>query len=232
MRTSSLAAAILLGLFLAGSAPILRAMTQAGPNLTCAPIDGAEALFAGAEHRVILIDGLGDEAAAGAGALGCLAASRGGLVLLAAEESMAGRLQPLARRLSADGARAQFAALGPGAPGGDQSPEDAQSAGEARAASYEAALATQSTSAAPADHRIVALAAPDAARAPVGLSGFTWRPLGARLPDGETISLRAELSLQPGVRVKLRPFEDIPLVGAALRYDGIVEIGPATDAAP
>jgi len=231
VRASSLAAAILLGLFLAASAPLLRA-TQSGPRIACAPIEGAEALFAGAETSVILIDGLGDEAAAGAGALGCLAAAQGGLVLLAAEESMAGRLGPLARQLTADGGRARFTALGPGAPGGDRSPEDAQSEGEARAAGYEAALTAQSPGAAPTDHRIVALAAPDASRTPVGLTGFTWRPLGARLPDAETISLRAEASTRPGVRVKLRPFEDIPLVGATLRYDGIVEIGPATDAAP
>jgi len=201
----------------------------AGPTVACAQVDGAEALFTDQAETLILIDGLGAEAAAGAGALGCLAAARGGRVLLAAEEGMAGQLGPVARRLAASGAQTMFAALGPAGIGGDRSPEDSRSEGEARAAAYAAALSTTATA---GEHRIVALAAPDAARAPVGLTGFTWRPLGARLPDVETISLRAEASTQPGVRVKLRPFEDIPLQGAALRYDGIIEIGPATTGAP
>jgi hypothetical protein len=40
------------------------------------------------------------------------------------------------------------------------------------------------------------------------------------------VALRAEASAAPGMRVKLRPFEDIPAKGAALRYDGVIEIGP------
>ncbi|MGE3143283.1 MAG: hypothetical protein AB7L65_08170, partial [Hyphomonadaceae bacterium] len=78
------------------------------------------------------------------------------------------------------------------------------------------------------DRLIVLVESPLGARRPLGLSGHTWRPLGALLPAA--IALRAEPSRTPGVRVRLAPFSDVPDRGAVARYDGLIEVGPEAGA--
>lgn len=198
---------------------------QPNPLFDCMHVVSAESLLS-RRNLILLIDGAPTEAAEAAARLACLAASDGSTVSLMG----AGGAEPLphaAAVLNAAGAAIRWSGLPEtGAPISDPARQKAE--GEARAASYAQAVAAETN----ADRRIVVIAPPDGARALVGLAGHTWLPLGARLPAGDTISLRAEASARPGLRLKLRPYEDIPARGAALRYDGLIEVGPDVSAPP
>ena len=61
----------------------------------------------------------------------------------------------------------------------------------------------------------------------MGLTGETVTPAGAQLDEG-AVSLLAMRSLDPNAaRLALQPFEDIPDLGAARAYDGVIEIAAA-----
>lgn len=173
--------------------------------------------------RLILIDGPPTEAAQAAFALGCAAAEAGAVPLFYAAPEAGDALTPLVRRLGEVGG----VRLLPRAATSSESLEAEREAGDARAEAYEAALGAPTESL-----RVIALGQPDGARDPVGITGYVWRPLGARLPTQGLLSLRAEASLRPGIRVKLRPFEDVPMRGAVMRYDGLIEIGPPPEPLP
>ncbi len=211
--------AILVPLALGASTGLWYYMTSSDrPSITCPPIGGGEQL-AGA-RGAILIDGTPAEAARAAGAIGCVAIAEGAAVQFFATPAPGDPLVPLVAALNRAGGRANLRVLSAAAAEGEGvSAEQANS--EARTESFAAEITGF-----PNFLRIVALAPPDASRAPVGLAGHTWTPLGARLPDSETMSLRAEASATPGIRLKLRTFEDVPLRGAAMRYDGLIEVGP------
>jgi hypothetical protein len=186
-------------------------------RLGCPAVEGVEPLLARPKGDLILLDG--DRTAdAASQAIGCLAAARGEHVIWGATREAAARLVRPVRALGSRGARVDIFHFDP-APQGDE-----REAGEARNEAFARSVAiAQSLN---PDRLILVVDPPDAARAPVGLSGHTWRPLGARLPSARTISLRAERSLKPGMRIRLVSFEDVPARGAALRYDGVVEVGP------
>jgi hypothetical protein len=79
--------------------------------------------------------------------------------------------------------------------------------------------------------RVVAHVPPEsAARRPIGLSGETRTPLGAHLPADAATGLLVVQSGEGNGGVVLGPFEDIPRAGAALVYDGVIEIGGSADA--
>lgn len=182
----------------------------------CPAAPGAEALADLPAQTIVLIDGAPDAAARAGAILACLAQARGETVRIFSTEAAAAALS---------GVRVQIVAL-PAAPSHGEDYADAQRDGDARAALYERALVSAAHT---SGHRVVIVAAPDAARAPLGVAAFTWRPLGARLTD--VIALRVEASARPGIRFKLRRYEDIPSRGAAMRYDGVVEIGETPRAA-
>ncbi|MGE0828963.1 MAG: hypothetical protein AB7O04_06385 [Hyphomonadaceae bacterium] len=196
--------------------------------LGCATVDGAEALLSQPSGGFIVVDG--DSSAAEASrAIGCLAAARGEHVVWGAEAQAATTLaQPVENYAQAGAEAAVFQFEPPRTEPPARTPDEERDRilGEARGAAFAAAV--DDARALAADRLILVVTPPDGARAPVGLSGHTWRPLGARLPASQTISLRAERSARPGIRVRLMPFEDVPERGAALRYDGIIEVGPPT----
>jgi hypothetical protein len=192
--------------------------------LRCQAVEGAGPLLDRPKGDLILLDGADAAADVASQAIGCLAAARGERVIWGATREAAARLVGPVRALSSRGAHVDiFHFLA--APAGEE-----RAAAEARNESFARSVATAQTL--NADRVILVVDPPDAARAPVGLSGQTWRPLGARLPGAKTISLRAERSLRPGIRVRLIAYEDVPKRGAARRYDGIVEIGPAPQQSP
>ncbi|MGE0045412.1 MAG: hypothetical protein AB7J28_04965 [Hyphomonadaceae bacterium] len=198
-------------------------------DLSCAPVTGAEALLERPAGGLIVIDGA-DAPRAGA-AIGCAAAQRGERVVIVAGDADATALVRPAQALTALGARVDVfrfdSATMPEGFERRRAEERERAYGEARNDALARSIANARRNGAP-DRMILIVSAPDAARAPVGLSGYTWRPLGARLPPQQTVALRAEASLRTGVRVSLLPFEDVPEEGAALQYDGLVEVGPAT----
>ena len=193
------------------------AVIDRAARLHCQAVEGVQSLLARPRGDMILLDG---DSAAGAAsqAIGCWAAARGERVLWGATQAAAARLIEPVRLLGARGAAVDIFRF-EAAPAGDR-----KDAGDARNAAFARSVAT--AQARRADRLILVVDPPDAARAPVGLSGETWRPLGARLAPRQTISLRAEHSMRPGIRIRLMSFEDVPVRGAALRYDGIVEVGP------
>lgn len=199
-------------------------------DLDCAPVTGAETLLSRPRGDLIVVDG--DETAnAAAQAIGCAAAQRGERIVWVANGENAANLVRPVQALSARGAAVDVFRFDPAAmpTGLERRPreERERALGDARNETFARSVAAARANGAP-DRMILIVEPPDAARAPVGLSGHTWRPLGARLPQAQTVSLRAEASLRPGIRVRLMPFEDVPEHGAALRYDGIVEVGPPT----
>ncbi len=191
-------------------------------NFGCAPVAGTETIAA---RRYILIDG-GAEAADAAAAIACLAAEQR-RVIVAAGPDFAGDLAARLNPIRARGGAVQVFTLDtpPAAAASARSREERDRlSGEARNDAFARAAAEARDA---ADAIILVLAAPDGARDAVGLSGHTWRPLGARVPANESYCLRAEASARPGLRVRLTPFEDVPTRGAAIRYDGLIEVGPA-----
>lgn len=205
---------------LAGCAPQQASPPQAA---ACAPEGWAEAAARGA--RAIVIDG-GGEALSAARALACAASAAGQAVILGAPADLAAALLAGERTLAVPGARLivfQFDAPAPHAAARHEE-ERQRLAGEARGDAFARSVAT--AEAAAPDLMILVVPAPEASSAPVGLSGHQWAPLGARLPAERTLHLRAEASARPGLRVRLQPFEDVPLRGAALKYDGLIEVGP------
>ncbi len=216
MRAPSLGP-LLLALVLAlspGASTLLRSAPPPAraPIFACESATGAEALLARAGEGLILIEGA--EAPRAAEAIGCLAAADGERVIWSGAE--ASLLAGLASKYAAAGAAS--------AP---LPPEDGADDPGARAAAQWAALAAMRR-ADESGRWIVLLESPDGARAPVGVAGATWRPLGALAPSAGVVSLRAEASSAPGVRVRLFPFSDVPPRGAAMRYDGLIEVGPLT----
>lgn len=211
--------ALLAPLVLAASAGLWYyvAVRERPAPAACPGLTGAETLPA---ETIVLIDGPAEIAARAAAALGCAAAAEGAQLVYLSAPAPAAALTAELRTLRQAEARVQTLQTPIAA-----SPDDhaaIQSAGEARAETIAAAIARTPRE----SLRIAALDQPDASRAQVGVAGHTWRPPGARLPADETISLRAEASATPGMRIKLRPFEDVPLHGAAMRYDGLIEVGP------
>jgi hypothetical protein len=231
-------------------------------RLGCAPAEGVEALLARPKGDVIVIDGdasaalaaeaIGCAAAAkGERVVWAFAADTDRIGNFATLLSM--RYRPLAayrappelagwmarlRGFRRAGADVEVAALSAAAPAARQAdagrtPREIldRVRGEARNGRLAGAVGAARATLAP-ERMILVLAPPDGARAPVGLSGHTWRPLGARLSAQSSISLRAEASARPGLRVRLLPFQDVPERGAALRYDGVVEVGPPVESSP
>ncbi|MBL8548591.1 MAG: hypothetical protein JNJ73_01295 [Hyphomonadaceae bacterium] len=241
MRASfALLLAVALALGACGKKPSGR---QLAARLDCVEVEGVEPLLQRPKGDVILIEG-DDSAVRAAQAIGCAAARQGERVMwgvsaeAAPEADFAAPAAPtpalmrawaaMTDRFRSAGADVELVTLT--TPGLTETPAIAPNpaadvSGEARARRLEGALDDVRARLSP-ERTILFVSSPDGARAPVGLSGETWRPLGARLPPQKSISLRAEASAKPGVRVRLTPFEDLPAVGAALRYDGIVEVGP------
>jgi hypothetical protein len=204
-------------------------------RLGCAPALGVDRLLAQPQSRIILLDSWPtDRAAAETGALtiACHAASRGERVMIGALPAAADALDRPVRALLRRGARIDMFRFPPPperAPAALPAEERDRRDGDARAAAAAAALRER---AAAADRFIVIVAVPDAAAAPVGLAGHTWRPLGARLGARAALSLRVESWRRPDMRISLTGFEDIPERGAALRYSGLVQVGAAPQQPP
>lgn len=196
-------------------------------RLACAPVEGVDLLLAQPESDHIVVDSLSDPDAArqASQAIACVAAARGESVAVGARAEAAAQIAgPLARR---GGAVDGFHLTEAETPAGLErraAYERDRIAGEARNSAFAADIDAHGDS---ADRVILVVDSPDGARAPVGLSGHTWRPLGARLPEGRVVSLRAETTSRPGIRIVLMPFEDLPERGAALRYDGVIQVGPS-----
>ncbi|MBI1250259.1 MAG: hypothetical protein GC189_02160 [Alphaproteobacteria bacterium] len=197
-----------------------------GP-LSCAPIEGLDAALA-EEIDTVVIDG-DQTAALAAQALACAAAASGSAVLVGAPQDLAAELAvPIGEMATRGGALQVFhfdSATGGATPTGRRPEDIAKAQGDARGAAYAASAGVARGAA--AGLLVLVAPAPEAATSPVGLSGHEWRPLGARLPAERTLNLRAEGSASPGMRIRLSPFEDVPLVGAAMKYDGVIQIGPA-----
>lgn len=185
--------------------------------LGCAPMAGLEAVLDAPAAQTLLI-GAADEAGAAAFAgVICLSAGRGETVRAAvALASAPAWLQAEVARWSAAGAKIELTAL-PAASG------DRDSA-QASIAEAVASLAGE------ADRVIVLTDADTAARRPLGLTGETWSPAGARLSQDQALSLLAMASPERPARAALEPFEDIPDQGAARAYDGLIEVAPQTEA--
>lgn len=215
-------ACLLLSAALFGCAP----HRARAPALTCPPAPGlAEALAGGVDS--IVLDG-GEETAAAVRWLACAVALNGRAVIVGATPQAAPALmQPLAALSRPEAAVQIFQFEPPPPPAQAARAEDRDRLnGEARNAAYAAAAQTARGDSGAV--LILAVDAPDGAAAPVGLSGHQWRPLGARLPAARTLRLRVEATTSPGYWLKLQPFEDVPARGAAMRYDGVAQIGPAS----
>mgnify|MGYP001809533411 CR=1 FL=1 len=89
------------------------------------------------------------------------------------------------------------------------------------------ALAQAIAAAPSADRTIALLDADSAARRPLGLSGQTWAPVGALLPEGAAVSLRAMEAPGTQARLSFAPFEDVPVQGASRAYDGLITLPAA-----
>ncbi|MBI1185729.1 MAG: hypothetical protein GC206_00035 [Alphaproteobacteria bacterium] len=225
-------AAALLALALAAcSAPAEKLSARLG----CPPALGVDRLLAQPQSRIVLLDsGPGDRAAAigAALAIACHAAGRGERVMIGALGDGAETLDGPVRGLLRRGAQIDMFRLQPPAAEAAarlSAEERDRTNGDARA---DAAAEAISARADAADRFIIVVDAPDAAVAPVGLAGHTWRPLGARLGAREATALRAESWGRDGMRIMLTGFEDIPERGAALRYSGFVQVGPTSQQSP
>lgn len=220
-----LLAAALCALALSGCA---RPGENLAARLACGPALGVDRLLSQPQARIILLDsGPGDRAAAERAALtiACHAAGRGERVMIGAPPEAAEALDGPVRALLRRGARLDMFRLEPpaeAAPAQVSAEERDRRSGEARAGAAQAAIRTRADA---ADRFIVILDTPDAAIAPVGLAGHTWRPLGALLGARAAVTLRAETWRRSDVRISLTGFEDIPEKGAALRYNGLVQVG-------
>jgi len=200
-------------------------------RLGCPQMLGIDRLLARPQSRVILVDAFGEEsepAQTAALAIACHAAGRGERVMIGALPAGAESLDRPVRALLRRGARIDLFRIDPPTmeAAARLAPEERERAeGDARNAAAAASLQQRSDA---ADRFIMIVEPPDAARAPVGLSGHTWRPLGARLPENGALALRAERTQRAGLRVRVMRFDDVPERGAAHRYDGFVEVGAAT----
>lgn len=199
-------------------------------RLACPPALGVDRLLAQPQSRIILLDSWPTDAAAAqtsALTIACHAAGRGERVMIGAPPEAAEALDRPVRTLLRRGARIDmFRLAAPREPAPANLPVEERDRrdGDARVAAAAAALSERAEA---ADRFIVIVAMPDAAAAPVGLAGHTWRPLGARLGARAAISLRAESWRRPDMRISLTGFEDIPERGAAARYSGLVQVGAA-----
>jgi hypothetical protein len=97
-------------------------------------------------------------------------------------------------------------------------------------------LAQAIVSAPQADRTIALLDADSAARRPLGLSGHTWAPAGALLPEDRAVTLRVIEAPGGEARLSFAPFEDVPDQGASRAYDGLITLpapaAPAQTPAP
>lgn len=200
-------------------------------RLACAPALGIDELLSLPESAHILLDGDSTVAQASQ-AIACTAAARGEHVAFAAAGDGADRVAAPVRQLAANGAAVDIFPLPTAAADANLAHRTPEAGEQLQGEARNAAFAQQvSRHGAEADRVIVVVDTPDGSRGRVGLSGTTWRPLGARLPEGRVVSLRVEAVSRPGIRIQLIPFEDVPLRGAALRYDGTVEVGPPAEQA-
>lgn len=220
MRGKILAVIFCVGLYGSDS---LRSSVANPPklDLECAPIQGVEAIAARRDGVILMIDGASENAADAASGIACHAAETGARIRVIGVSHDDALLEHNVQRLAAAGASIIWRAAGEYSQT-ISDPERAQREGAARAALYHQLVSEP----ADADMQIVVLGAPDAARGQLGVTGYVWAPLGALLPEERTLSLRAEASLKSGMRVRLRPFEDIPERGASMLYDGTIEMGP------
>ena len=194
------------------------------PALSCPEAPGlAEALARGVD--AIVLDG-GEETPAAVRWLACAVALNGRAVIVGATPQTAPSLaQPIAALSRPEAAVQIFQFEPPPPPAHAARAEDRDRLnGDARNAAY--AAAAQTARGESGAVLILAVDTPDGAAAPVGLSGHQWRPLGARLPEARTLRLRVETTTSPGYWLKLQPFEDVPVRGAAMKYDGVAQIGP------
>lgn len=186
--------------------------SQLAAAMGCAPLSGLDAVLDAPAAQVLLIGGTNEAGLPAFAQAICSAAARGESVqATVAAGSAPVWLVTQVAQWSAAGAQIELTAI---AEALDEDRETKQ-----------AALATRLLAMRSSGDRVIALLDADsAARQPLGLSGETWSPVGARLPRDGAVSLLALESGRAQPRAALRPFEDIPDHGAARSYDGMIEV--------
>jgi hypothetical protein len=186
----------------------------------CAPLSGLDAVLDAPAAKLLLIGGTSEAGLPAFAQAICSAAARGESV----QATVAAGAAPLwlvsqVAQWSAKGAQIELTAI---AEALDEDRETKQAALASRL------MAMRSTG-----DRVIALVdAESAARQPLGLSGETWSPAGARLPRDGAVSLLALETGTDQTRAALRPFEDIPDHGAARAYDGMIEVASPPKGTP